>query len=281
MAPTGGVMKNVVITGSTKGIGYGYAVEFAKRGCNVCITGRNDGDLNSALEALRNQFKGAVRVIGYACDVAKADRVQAVWDGAHRDFGSIDIWINNAGFARSGVTLLQLTPAEIKTMIDSNVIGTINGSQTALRGMAAQGHGHIYNTLGGGHDGRVVPGMIGYSTTKRAVRYFTDSLIDELKDSVVKVGKISPGVNISEGMIREVTALSPAERKRMLWPLNILGDYVETTTPWLVERILEDVAAGRSGTHIAWMTTGKLLGRILSAPFKKRDLFARFGLSPT
>lgn len=273
-------MKNIVITGSTKGIGYGYALEFAKRGCSVCIAGRSDADLKSALDRLHGEIKATARVIGFVCDVAKATDVQALWDRAHREFGSIDIWINNAGFARSGVTLLQLTPTEIKTMVDSNVIGTINGCQVAVRGMTTQGHGHIYNTLGGGHDGRVVPGMIGYSTTKRAVRYFTDCLIDELKNSVVKIGKVSPGVNISEGMIREVNALSLEERKKMLWPLNILGDYVETTTPWLVERILSDVARGQSGTHIAWMTTAKLLGRFLSAPFKKRDLFARYGLSP-
>jgi NADP-dependent 3-hydroxy acid dehydrogenase YdfG len=273
-------MKTIVITGSTKGIGFGYELEFDRRGCAVCITGRSEGDMTAALDRLRSEVKGAARLIGVACDVAKAADVQAVWDKAHREFGTVDIWINNAGFARSGVSLLQLTPAEIRTMVDSNVIGTINGCQVAVRGMTAQGHGHIYNTLGGGHDGRVVPGMIGYSTTKRAVRYFTDSLIDELKGAVVKVGKISPGVNISEGMIREVNAMPPAQRKKALWPLNILGDYVETTTPWLVERMLADVAAGRSGTHIAWMTTGKLLGRFLAASFKKRDLFARFNLSP-
>lgn len=273
-------MKNIVITGSTKGIGYGYALEFARRGCSVCITGRAEADLKAALDKLHADVKGAARVIGYVCDVAKAADVQTLWDKAHREFGAIDIWINNAGFARSGVKLLELTPAEIKTMVDSNVIGTINGCQVAVKGMTAQGHGHVYNTLGGGHDGRIVPGMIGYSTTKRAVRYFTDCLIDELKDSVVKIGKISPGVNISEGMIREVSALTVEQRKKMLWPINIIGDYVETTTPWLVEQVLADVARGKSGTQISWMTTGKLLGRFLSAPIKKRDLFARYGLSP-
>ena len=273
-------MKNIVITGSTKGIGYGYALEFAKRGSSVCISGRAEADVEAALERLRVALKGAARAIGFSCDVAKASDVQSFWDRAHREFGTIDIWINNAGFARSGASLMELTPAEIKTMVDSNVIGTINGCQVAVRGMTTQGHGHIYNTLGGGHDGRVVPGMIGYGTTKRAVRYFTDSMIDELKSSVVKIGKISPGVNISEGMLCEVMALAPAARKRMLWPLNVIGDYVETTTPWLVDRILADTARGQSGSHIAWMTTGKILMRFLMASFKKRDLFSRFGVSP-
>ena len=272
-------MKNVVVTGSTKGIGYGYAQAFLKRGHSVCISGRGEADVAAAVERLQQDAQSPARVIGFPCDVAKVAEVQALWDKTIGELGGVDIWINNAGLARSGAKLLELTPAEMRTMVESNVIGTVNGSQVAVRGMTAQGRGHLYNTLGGGHDGRVVPGMIGYSTTKRGVRYFTDSLIDEVKGTPVKVGKISPGVNISEGMLREVAALPPEQRKKLLWPLNILGDYVETTTPWLVDRILADEARGRSGTHIAWMTGGKLLGRFLAAPFKKRDLFAKFGLS--
>ncbi|MBL8628517.1 MAG: SDR family oxidoreductase [Rhodospirillaceae bacterium] len=274
-------MKNVVITGSTKGIGYGYAHEFVRRGHNVFITGRGADDLTKALNSLSKDAANGARVAGAPCDVADVNQVQAAWDQTTAMFGKIDIWINNAGFARTGVTLLQLAPDEMKTMIESNVIGTINGSQVAVRGMQAQNHGTLFNTLGGGHDGRVIPGMIGYGTTKRAVRYFTDSLIKELgKDSAVKVCMISPGVNITEGMLREVQAMPPAERKKALWPINVMGDYVETTTPWLVDQMLATVAAGESGKHIAWLTGGKIAGRFLTAGFKKRDLFARYGLSP-
>lgn len=273
-------MKNVVITGSTKGIGFGYAREFLKRGHNVCITGRDSADLAKAIETLHKDAANGAKVIGQTCDVSDVGQVQAVWDKAAAALGKIDIWINNAGFARTGVTLLQLTPAEMKTMVETNVIGTINGSQVAVRGLLAQNHGTLFNTLGGGQDGRVIPGMIGYGTTKRAVRYFTDSLVKELgKTSAVKVCMISPGLNVTEGMLREMNSLSPAERKKALWPINVLGDYVETTTPWLVDQMLASVAAGDMGKNIAWMTGGKIMGRFLTASFKKRDLFARFGLS--
>ena len=272
-------MSSVVITGSTKGIGFGYAREFLKRGHSVCITGRNATEVAQAVETLAKEAQGGARVIGVPCDVAVITQVQMVWDKAAADFGKVDIWINNAGFARTGVKLLQLTPAEMKTMVESNVIGTINGSQVAARGMKAQGQGALFNTLGGGHDGRVLPGMIGYGTTKRAIRYFTDSLVKEQKGGPVKVGMISPGVNISDGMIREMNALTPAERKKALWIMNVLGDQVQTTTPWLVDHMLAAVASGAHGKHIAWMTGAKLMGRFLMAGFKKRDLFSRFGLS--
>ena len=139
--------------------------------------------------------------------------------------------------------------------------------------MTEQGHGHLYNTYGAGADGRVMPGMIGYGTTKSAIRYFTDSLIKELKGKPVRVGSISPGMNITENMINQMNALPPDARKKLSQPINILSDHVETTAPWIVDRILEDQ---ESGTAIKWMTTGRILGRLLSAPFKKRNLFSRY-----
>lgn len=273
-----GAMKSVVITGSTKGIGFGYAAEFAKRGHNVCIAGRGQADVDAALAKLAPLAVRGARAIGRVCDVTRVDQVQTLWDAAHREFGVVDIWINNAGFARSGPPFMGLTPDELRSMVDTNVIGTVNGSQVAVRGMQAQGHGHIFNTLGGGADGRVVPGMIGYSTTKRAVKYFTACLADELKGSTVRVGAISPGINVSDGMIRELMALPAGERKKALWPLNVLGDHVETTTPWIVERVLADVAAGRSGTRIVWMTGAKVMGRFLGALVKTRDVMSRYGV---
>jgi NAD(P)-dependent dehydrogenase (short-subunit alcohol dehydrogenase family) len=272
-------MKNVVITGSTKGIGFGYAREFLKRGHRVCISGRSEADITAAIAKLQPECKDGARVVGFPCDMGKIADVEALWTQAAAALDGVDIWINNAGYARSGAGFLELTPAEMKTMVESNVIGTMNGSQVAMRGMTKQGHGHIFNTLGGGSDGRVVPGMIGYSTTKRAVRYFTDSLIDEVEGTPVRVGKISPGINVTEGMIRELMALPAEARKRAAWPLNVLGDHVETTTPWLVDRMLADVAAGRSGTQISWMTGGKVMGRFLTAPFTKRDLFSKVELT--
>jgi NAD(P)-dependent dehydrogenase (short-subunit alcohol dehydrogenase family) len=272
-------MSNVVITGSTKGIGFGYAREFLKRGHNVCITGRHATEVAKAVETLNKAAPAGARAVGLACEVSDVAQVQALWNTTATAFGTVDIWVNNAGFARSGVSLLQHTPDEMKSMVESNVIGTINGTQVAVKGMQAQGHGHLFNTLGGGSDGRVYPGMIGYSTTKRAVRYFTEALIKELGKGPVRAGMVSPGVNVSEGMLREMKALPEAERKKAMWVINVMGDHVETTTPWLVEQMLAAVANRAQGRKIAWMSGGKILGRFLMAGFKKRDLFARTDLS--
>lgn len=268
--------KTAVVTGSTKGIGKGYAKELLNRGGNVVVTGRTQASVDEGLAALADEARDGARVVGIPCEVSDVAQVQAVWDMAKAEFGTVDIWINNAGFARTGVTLLQLTADEIDTMVRGNVIGTINGCQVAVQGMTEQGHGHIYNTYGAGADGRVIPGMIGYGTTKSAVRYFTESLIKELKGKPVNVGMISPGMNVTENMLAQMKQVPPAVRPKVMGPINLLGDYVETTTPWIVERVLADDAMG---THIKWLTTGKILKRVLTAKFNKRDLFARYDLS--
>ena len=270
-------MANVVITGGTKGIGKGYAKEFLKRGHNVVVAGRTQESIDMALADLAAAAAaGNAKIIGAVCDVSAIEQVQYLWDKAVEAFESIDIWINNAGIVRNGPTLLQLSTEEMVSLVESNVIGTMLASQVALQGMTKQGHGHIYNTLGSGNDGKIIPGMIVYGTTKHAISYFTKSLQNAVKDTGVKVSTISPGVNISDGMIREVERIPPETRAQVIRSVNIMGDYVETTTPWIVERILNN---DKSGTHISWMNRWTFLGRHIKSFFQKRDLLKRYGLS--
>ena len=208
--------QTVVITGSTQGLGFGYAREFLVRGLNVVVSGRDPQTVARAVEQLAAEG-AADRVSGCACDVADLAAVEALWTHAINRFGSVDIWLNNAGYARTGARFADTTPAEIESMVRANVIGSMNAAQVAIAGMQRQGHGKLYLTLGGGGaSGRVVPGMSVYSTTKRAVKYFADCLVkerQEQRDSNILVGTISPGINLTEGMLRELNQLPAADRR--------------------------------------------------------------------
>ena len=81
-------------------------------------------------------------------------------------------------------------------------------------------------------------------------------------------------MNITEGMRREFDELTPDERQRALKQMNFIGEHVETTTPWIVERILTDT---KQGNDITWLTTGRMLGRAVSMLFSKRDVLSRYG----
>jgi short-subunit dehydrogenase len=160
-------------------------------------------------------------------------------------------------------------------MVTTNVLGTINGSRVAARGMKAQRAGKLFNMLGGGSDGEYFPGMGIYGTTKRGLDYFTNALVKELADSGVIVGKIRPGMIITEAVVREARAdMANFSKSRKL--MNKLVDTVETVAPFLVDRIL---ATDRSGSKIRWLTPAKMTRRMLVGLVRERpDQFAPFGL---
>jgi NAD(P)-dependent dehydrogenase (short-subunit alcohol dehydrogenase family) len=274
--------QSVVITGSTQGLGFAYAREFVRRGHNVVICGRQARAVDEAVSRLTADLASGARAVGQVCDVSDAAHVDALWQRAEREFGAIDILISNAGYARSGATFLETHPAEIEAMVRTNVIGAMLATNVAYAAMKARGRGKLYITLGGGGGtGRVVRGMTVYSTTKRALKYFADCLLKDArgadgKGHGVLIGTISPGVNVTEGMLREIAELPPEKRASMIRPLNFIGEHVETTAPWIVERILNE---DRQGNAIVWLTTGRLIGRAFSMLGGKRDILSRYGLT--
>lgn len=265
-------MSNIVITGSTKGIGFGLAQEFASRGHHVAIAGRTQQAIDDALQRI-GETPG--NVIGQPCDVADKEAVQALWDKAVATFGSVDIWINNAGLARTTHKIIEYSSEDIQAMVNTNVLGTINGCQVAGAGMLEAGRGKIFNMLGGGSDGQYFSGMGIYGTTKRGLDYLTDAMIKEFKGTGVVIGKIRPGMVITEAVIREARFdLESFQSSRKV--MNVLCDHVETVAPFLVDGILK---ADTSGTKIAWLTGGKIGMRMMFSRFgKQEDKFERYGL---
>ena len=265
-------MANIVITGSTKGIGFGLAKAFIQRGHKVIISGRSDESVREALARLQTP---ACKCQGFTCDIGDRQQAEALWQYARDSLGAIDIWVNNAGLARTGWSILDIPQDEIEAMVHTNLMGTINGSRVAAAGMRQQGQGKIFNMLGGGSDGEYFPGMGIYGSTKRALDYFTDALGKELQASGVLVGKIRPGLVVTEAVIREAKA-DPEGFARTRKFRNRLVDQVDTVASFLAEKIL---ASDKSGEKIRWLTGGKIAARLLASLFRKRDdQFARHGL---
>jgi len=269
-------MANVVITGSSKGIGRGLAEQFVRRGHNVVISGRNVDDVEKTAASLNAVGPG--KAIGQPCDVTHKSELQALWERAQQAFGRVDIWINNAGRATARHEVQELPERLVHQLVDGNFKGTVFGSQVAIDGFRAQQGGALYNMLGGTFEGkRLTPKMGVYSGTKAAVWMLTKYLVDENKGKGIVIGAISPGMLISDNWFEEQSELSEEEWRNIRPTLNILCDYVETSTPWLVEQVLANTESGR---RIAWLTTGKLMRRFFDAYVlrRKRDLFSRYGL---
>jgi len=198
-----------------------------------------------------------------------------LWDGAKNTFGKVDIWINNAGITTATKLVWELDPDEISQVVNTNVVGIIYGCQVALKGMIAQGSGQIYNMEGFGSSGMMRPGMTVYGTTKRALRYFTESLIEEARDKPIRIGTLAPGMVVTDFMLDELKRMSEEQRAEVSAIYNILADTVETVTPFLVEHMLKN---DQSGAKIEWLTEEKVNARFEDEQYLQRNLLSRFGL---
>jgi NAD(P)-dependent dehydrogenase (short-subunit alcohol dehydrogenase family) len=256
--------KTVVVTGGTRGIGHGLAQEFLKRGTNVVICGRSQGAVDSALAELNPHAVGGARVAGTPCDVTQYDQVVALWAFSKKEFGTVDIWINNAGMSNTRFPIGRLPQDEVEAVTAVNLIGTMNGAQVALNGMTEQGHGALYNFEGFGSNGMKQFGMSLYGCTKFGLTYFTKALIKETKDSPVIVGYMSPGIVITDLSMRDRGKMAPDRWESVKKVFNIIADRVETVTPWLVENVL---ANNKHGARIAWLTGKKAAGRFIKSRF--------------
>lgn len=260
----------VVVTGGTRGIGLGLAREFLARGARVVVCGRSQSAVDKALAELGQPN----RTTGIATDVTDRSQVQELWHHSVAAFGRVDVWINNAGVSMKSKPIVEATPEEIRDVYDVNVFGAYNGSIVAATQMSAQlGGGFVWNMEGFGSDGRVQKGIGVYGSSKRAVRYLTEALVKEYKDTSVKVGFLSPGIVVTDLLVGDYDG-DPEGFAKAKKIFNILGDHVETVTPYLAEKVL---AATKHGARVEWLTNLKAAKRFATAGFAKRDLFGDGG----
>ncbi len=261
-------MKAVVITGSTRGIGYGLADAFLSMGCAVTVNGRTQAGVEKAIEGLCARHE-AKHIFGHPCNVTALEQVQDLWNASKAHWGNIDIWINNAGIAHPQVSFTEHSPERIQTVVETNLIGAMYGAKVALKGMLEQGCGTIFNMEGLGSDGRKVDGMTLYGSTKSGLRYLTDALALEAEGTPVRVCAFRPGM-VATDLLKGQFEGRPDEWERAKRIFNILADRVETVAPWLAQKALEN---DKNGVRISWNTRRKTIGRFLIAPFRKRNLF--------
>ncbi len=260
-------MKHVVITGSSSGIGLGLAREFIKVGFSVTVSGRNEDKLKKASAALINDFPED-QVHFMKCDVRSCSDLENLWNSAIDKYGKVDIWINNAGIGQDYIFISEFEEEAVNNLVDINIKGVINASRIVFNKMDKQGIGAVYNMEGFGSDGRKMAKLSIYGTTKSAVSYFTKSFVKETKGSNVIIGLISPGMVITELFLKPKYK-DEKEANQFLKIANILADKVETVTPWLVKKIINNTKHGRS---FNWLSSQKVMRRFLHSVIKKRNI---------
>lgn len=226
---------NVVITGSTKGVGLSMAKEFLDCGDRVVITSRTDESVEETKSSLGKQY-GTENVKGMVCDVTKPDAVSGLANFSAQELGTIDIWINNAGTnAYQYNTITDSADADLIRIVETNLLGVMFGCREAIRIMRdQQTDGHIFNMEGAGSNGRPTPRFAAYGATKRAIKQLNESLVAELELKEIK----NIGVHIlSPGMCTTELLMSGANTPTAKFFINCLAEPPDIPAKDLVPKI--------------------------------------------
>lgn len=180
--------KVAVVTGAGSGIGRALALALAARGCRLALSDVNKAGLAETVAALKGSD-----VKSYALDVADRDAIYAHASKVMKDFGQVNLIINNAGVALSA-SVREMTDDDFKWVMDIDFWGVAHGTRAFLPHLIASGDGHIVNISS-------VFGLIGvpkqsaYNAAKFAVRGFSESLRQEMKleGQPVSVSCVHPG----------------------------------------------------------------------------------------
>lgn len=179
----------VLITGSSRGLGFCLAQTLAREGCRLIICARDRVEVEQARQEL---VALGAEVEAVVCDVGNREQVDALVAQAQQRFGHIDILINNAGILQVG-PLANLTLDDFESTMDVIYWGVVYPTLAVLPAMRARGNGHIVNVTSVG--GRVsVPHLLPYSGAKFAAVGFSEGLRAELAGTGVKVTTILPGL---------------------------------------------------------------------------------------
>lgn len=174
------------ITGASKGLGLTMVKKLLATGYNVAATSRNLKELEQAVGGNTSTF------LPLAVNLVDEDSVSKAIDETIRQFGSIDVVVNNAGYGLAG-SLEELSDAEARANFDVNVFGSLNVIRKALPQLRKQRSGHIFNIASIGGFTGAFPGFGIYCATKFAVHGFSESLATEIRPFGIHVTIVSPG----------------------------------------------------------------------------------------
>jgi short-subunit dehydrogenase len=203
--------RTVVVTGASSGIGKAATLELARRGANVVLAARR--------RSLLEDVATACRMLGVATevvetDVTRRDDCARLIEAAERRFGSVDVLVNNAGFAIFD-PLSTARPDDLEAMMQTNYFGAVWCAQAVLPGMLERKSGTIVNVAS-------IAGIMGYArmggycATKFAMIGFSEALRDEVIGRGVRVAMVCPGTTETEFFVKAERGKMPGASRLIL-----------------------------------------------------------------
>jgi dehydrogenase/reductase SDR family member 4 len=182
--------KVAIVTGGSRGIGQSTAELFAREGATVIICGRKQETLDQVAAGIKGV---AGRVVPIACHVGKLEELQRLVDTTTRDFGKIDILVNNAATNIAQGPAIEMDDGQFDKMVEVNLKSTYRLTRLVAPGMCQRGSGSIINIASIAGLRPQFHGLL-YSMTKAALIMMTQSYAVELGPKGVRVNAIAPGL---------------------------------------------------------------------------------------
>lgn len=181
--------KTAIITGASRGIGRGMALEFAKNGANVAFTYLSSVEKGEALEKELSEF--GVKAKGYRSDAADYQSAEEMVNDVVATFGTVDIVVNNAGITRDGL-LMRMNEEQFDEVVRINLKSVFNITKAVQRPMLKQRSGSIINMSSVvGVKGNA--GQSNYAASKAGIIGFTKSIALELGSRNIRCNAVAPG----------------------------------------------------------------------------------------
>ena len=181
--------KTALVTGAAVGIGRAVAHKMASLGAKLVLVDVNFEKLQTVKLELE-QYTNNVLI--YECDITNEEKVNEIVNESQKEFGGIDILINNAAVWRSFKPFTEISNEEWKKFLDINIMGVVNFTKAVLPVMIENGYGRIINvsSVAGVYG---IANMVHYSATKGAVISMTKALAKEIAEKGITVNSVSPG----------------------------------------------------------------------------------------
>lgn len=196
-----------IITGASVGLGFEIAKKYLEAGASLMICARNEMLLDKAAQALRPLAGNGQSVLALPADISKPGDVTALVGAALREFGRLDVLVNNAGVAGPCGAIENIDLKEWFHAIEINLLGSVLLSRAILPHFKKAARGKIIQLSGGGATSPL-PGLSAYAASKAAVIRFVETLSEETRPYHIDINAIAPGA-LNTRMLDEFLAAGP------------------------------------------------------------------------
>lgn len=260
-------VKNVVITGSTNGIGKALARNFLLQGDNVIITSRKSSNVYTTYQEFIKMDGNKGECYPIIADVSSYHDCELLVNRALHKMGHIDIWINNAGVS-TFEDFVSMHNGEIDDIVYTNLLGTMYCSHLIIPVFRTQlNKGVLINVEGAGSNGFATPNYSVYGSTKCAITHFTKSLsIENRAYKNVVFCTMSPGMVVTDLLLKNAS-------KRMKEVFNIFSE----TSDYIAEYLVSKINTVKRNEQIRYLTLNRIFVLLLLSTVRYNRHFDKHG----